>query len=150
MGYRQPPVRRLRRRLGWAWPSSWRRPERSWTPLACARHSGGRQARYGSNAILVSLAFAGILAVLTYLAITNTKQLDLTEDKQYTLTTETQLVLSGLKEPVEVIGFYTPDASASRDAIRPLLDQYRLIGGGKLTYRFVDPRPTRSRPTATG
>ncbi|MBM3122837.1 MAG: hypothetical protein FJZ97_11745 [Chloroflexi bacterium] len=101
---------------------------------------GGRQARYGSNAVLVSLAFAGILAVLTYLAITNTKQLDLTEDKQYTLTTETQLVLSGLKGPVEVIGFYTPDASASRDAIRPLLDQYRLSGGGKLSYRFVDPR----------
>lgn len=101
---------------------------------------GGRQARYGSNAVLVSLAFAGILAVLTYLAITNTKQLDLTEDKQYTLTTETQLVLAGLKDPVELIGFYTPDASASRDAIRPLLDQYRLSGGGKLSYRFVDPR----------
>jgi len=109
-------------------------------PVRLRAALSGRQARYGSNAVLVSLAFAGILAVLTYLAITNTKQLDLTEDKQYTLTTETQLVLSGLKEPVELIGFYTPDASASRDAIRPLLDQYRLSGGGKLTYRFVDPR----------
>jgi ABC-type uncharacterized transport system involved in gliding motility auxiliary subunit len=109
-------------------------------PIRLRAALGGRQARYGSNAVLVSLAFAGILAVLTYLAITNTRQLDLTEDKQYTLTTESRLVLSGLAQPVELIGFYTPDAGASRDAIRPLLDQYRLSAGGKLTYRFVDPR----------
>lgn len=109
-------------------------------PVRLRAALGGRQARYGSNAVLVSLAFAGILAVLTYLAITNTRQLDLTEDKAYTLTTESQLVLAGLAQPVELIGFYTPEASASRDAIRPLLEQYRLGGGGKLSYRFVDPR----------
>jgi len=109
-------------------------------PVRLRAALGGRQARYGSNAVLVSLAFTGILAVLTYLAITNTRQLDLTEDKAYTLTTESQLVLAGLAQPVELIGFYTPEASASRDAIRPLLEQYRLGGGGKLSYRFVDPR----------
>src|SRR3989304_3977613 len=36
----------------------------------------GRQARYGSNAVLVSLAFAGILAVASYLAFTTTQQPD--------------------------------------------------------------------------
>ncbi len=101
---------------------------------------GGRQARYGSNAVLVSLAFAGILVVLCYLAFTNPQQIDLTEDKEYTLTTETQLALSGLTQPVELIGFYTPELSQSRDAIRPLLDQYRRSGSDKLTYTFIDPR----------
>lgn len=101
---------------------------------------GGRQARYGSNAVLLSLAFAGILIVLTYLAITYTRQLDLTEDRQYTLTPETRLALSELQSPVELIGFYTPEASQSRDSIRPLLDQYRLSGGAQVSYRFVDPR----------
>lgn len=109
-------------------------PQRIRTALA------GRQARYGSNAVLVSLAFAGILGVLSYLAFTNTQQIDLTEDKEYTLTTETQLAISELRQPVEVIGFYTPELNQSRDAIRPLLDQYRRSGGDNVTYTFVDPR----------
>jgi gliding motility-associatede transport system auxiliary component len=100
----------------------------------------GRQARYGSNAVLVSLAFAGILVVVTYLAITKTQQLDLTEDKQYTLTTESQLVLSELQQPVTLLGFYTPESSSSRDHVRPLLDQYRRAGGDKVSYKFIDPR----------
>jgi ABC-type uncharacterized transport system involved in gliding motility auxiliary subunit len=109
-------------------------PQRIRTALA------GRQARHGSNAVLVSLAFAGILGVLSYLAFTNTQQIDLTEDKEYTLTTETQLALSGLQQPVELIGFYTPELNQSRDAVRPLLDQYRRVGGDKVTYTFIDPR----------
>jgi ABC-type uncharacterized transport system involved in gliding motility auxiliary subunit len=100
----------------------------------------GRQARYGSNAILVSLAFAGILVVVTYLAITKTQQLDLTEDQEYTLTTESQLVLSELQQPVTLLGFYTPESSSSRDYVRPLLDQYKRAGAGKVGYEFIDPR----------
>ena len=100
----------------------------------------GRQARYGSNAVLVSLAFTGILVVITYLAITNTQQVDLTEDQEYTLTTESQLVLSELQQPVRILGFYTPELSSSRDYVRPLLDQYQRAAGGKVSYQFIDPR----------
>ncbi len=100
----------------------------------------GRQARYGSNAVLVSLAFAGILAVACYLAFTNTQQIDLTEDREYTLATETQLVLAGLQQPVTLLGFYTPELSQSRDNLRPLLDQYRRSGAEKVSYEFIDPR----------
>jgi gliding motility-associatede transport system auxiliary component len=100
----------------------------------------GRQARYGSNAVLVSLAFTGILVVVTFLAITNTRQLDLTEDREYTLTTESQLVLAELQQPVRLLGFFTPAASASREYVRPLLDQYKRSGDGKVSYEFIDPR----------
>jgi len=100
----------------------------------------GRQARYGSNAVLVSLAFAGILAVASYLAFTNTQQIDLTEDREYTLATETQLVLAELQQPVTLVGFYTPELSQSRDNLRPLLDQYRRSGNEKVSYEFIDPR----------
>lgn len=100
----------------------------------------GRQARYGSNAVLASLAFAGILTVITYLAIENTQTLDLTEDQEYTLTTETQLALAELHEPVRLLGFYTPEANASREYVRPLLDEYKQVGDGKVSYEFLDPR----------
>jgi ABC-type uncharacterized transport system involved in gliding motility auxiliary subunit len=100
----------------------------------------GRQARYGSNALLATLAFAGILAVANFLVYSSPQTLDLTEDKQYSLSPETQLTLATLKEPVVIKGFYTPDLSSSRDSIRPLLEQYQRRSGGKLTYEFLDPR----------
>ncbi len=100
----------------------------------------GRQARYGSNAVLLSLAFTGILVVITYLAITHTQQIDLTEDQEYTLTTESQLVLDGLQQPVKLLGFYTSESSSSREYVRPLMDQYKRAGGGKVSYEFMDPR----------
>ncbi len=105
------------------------------------RHAlAGRQARYGSNAVLVSLAFAGILVVACFLAFTNTQQLDLTEDREYTLTTETKLALAELQTPVMLLGFYTPELSQSRDTVRPLLDQYKRSGGENVRYEFIDPR----------
>jgi ABC-type uncharacterized transport system involved in gliding motility auxiliary subunit len=99
----------------------------------------GRQMRYGSNALLVSLALAGILAVINYVAYISPKQWDLTEDKQYSLTQETILLLNGLTQPVVLKGFYTPDRSQSRDDIRPLLDAYQADSHGMLTYEFIDP-----------
>ena len=45
----------------------------------------GRQARYGSNALVLSLAFVGIVVMVNYLVYQNSKRWDLTEDKQYTL-----------------------------------------------------------------
>jgi hypothetical protein len=99
----------------------------------------GRQARYGSNALVMSLAFIGILSVVNYLAYKNPARWDLTEDKQYSLAPETVLVLTELSTPVTIKGFYTPELVRSRDNIRPLLDQYKLESGGKVGYEFVDP-----------
>ena len=40
----------------------------------------GRQARYGSNALVLSLAVVGIVIVINYLGYQNTRRWDLTED----------------------------------------------------------------------
>ena len=69
----------------------------------------GRQARYGSNALVISLAFIGILVVVNYLAYANPARTDLTEDQQYSLAPETLLQLSRLPAPVVLKGFYTAD-----------------------------------------
>jgi ABC-type uncharacterized transport system involved in gliding motility auxiliary subunit len=99
----------------------------------------GRQVRYGSNALLVSLALVGILGVVNYVAFLSPTQWDLTEDKQYSLTPETVLLLDNLAQPVVLKGFYTPDRSQSKDDIRPLLDAYQAHSHGMLTYQFIDP-----------
>lgn len=100
----------------------------------------GRQGRYGSNAVVLSIAFSGILVVLNILAANNPQRIDLTEDQQFSLTQETELLLSELDQSVQLVGFYSPDRSSSRDQIRPLLDRYEERGHGLVSYEFVDPR----------
>jgi len=97
----------------------------------------GRQARYGSNALVLSLAFIGILVVINYLGYKNSTRWDLTEDKVNTLSPETLEVLKSLPEPVEALAFFTPRLST--ETARRTLESYHFAGGEKFTYRFIDP-----------
>ena len=106
-------------------------PERVRTALT------GRQARYGSNALVMTVAFVGILVVLNYLGYKNSKRWDLTEGKQNTLAPETLDTLAKLPEPVEALGFYT--ARISAESAKNLLEQYKFEAKGKFNYRFIDP-----------
>ena len=97
----------------------------------------GRQAKYGSNALVLSLGFIGILVVANVFFYNNTKQWDLTEDKENTLAPETLDVLVGLPETVTARAFFTPQTSA--DSAQQLLDQYATNSDGKFEYEFIDP-----------
>jgi ABC-type uncharacterized transport system involved in gliding motility auxiliary subunit len=99
----------------------------------------GRQARYGGNALVISLAFLGILAVVNYLAYANPVRADLTEDQDFSLAPETRLLLSELQAPAHLIGFYSPDSRGSQESLQPILDAYRIYSDGLVTYEFVDP-----------
>jgi ABC-type uncharacterized transport system involved in gliding motility auxiliary subunit len=88
----------------------------------------GRQARYGSNALVLSIAFVGILVVLNYLVVQNPKRWDLTADKQFTLAPETITILQQLPDKVEVQAFFSPQT-----------DQYKFNSKGKFDYKFIDP-----------
>lgn len=103
----------------------------------------GRQARYGSNALVLTVAFIGILVVINYLVFKNTKRWDLTEGKQYTLTKETIDTLGKLTQPVHATAFFTKQTPS--DQARSLLDQYKFNSKGKFDYEFIDPN---ANPTA--
>ena len=99
---------------------------------------GGRQARYGTNLLVMGLAFLGIIVVINYLVSQNSKRWDLTENQQYTLSKETLATIEQLPEPVKVIGFFTPNYSS--DSARTLLDQYKFASKGKISYEFINPQ----------
>src|SRR5215212_8142861 len=66
-------------------------------PDRVRRFFTGRQARYGSNALIMTVAFLGILIVGNVLAFQNPKQvLDLTEDNANTLSPELASALKTL------------------------------------------------------
>ena len=100
----------------------------------------GRQGRYGTNAVVASLALAGFLGVANFLAYQKPATWDWTEDAQYSLAPETRATLATLTSPVRLIGFYSAENSASQDNVRPLLQQYVESGRGFVSYEFIDPR----------
>jgi ABC-type uncharacterized transport system involved in gliding motility auxiliary subunit len=97
----------------------------------------GRQARYGSNTLLLTLAFIGILVVVNYWVYQIAQRWDLTEDQQNTLATETTDTLQAMPEPVVALAFFSPQRSS--DYARQLLDDYKFYGNGNFDYQFIDP-----------
>ncbi len=97
----------------------------------------GRQAKYGSNALLLGVEFIGILIVINYLAYQNPVRKDLTEDQERTLAPETIATLEELDSEVMVLAFYTPRIAS--DQAKDLLEQYKLNAEGNFDYGFINP-----------
>lgn len=97
----------------------------------------GRQARYGSNALILALAVIGIIVVVNVLVYQNPKSWDLTEDKAHTLAPQTLQALATLPEKVQAVAFYTSRLPA--DDANKLLRDFKANSNGKFDYQFVDP-----------
>jgi ABC-type uncharacterized transport system involved in gliding motility auxiliary subunit len=98
----------------------------------------GRQARYGSNALIMVLAFIGILLVVNILVEQNPgNPIDFTEDKQNSLASETLDTLKALPASVQATAFFTTQTPT--DTARKLLDNYKNHSNGKFDYSFIDP-----------
>ncbi|MGQ9458814.1 MAG: GldG family protein [Anaerolineae bacterium] len=97
----------------------------------------GRQARYGSNTLVTSLAFLGILILVNFLAGRHHLRADWTAAKEYSLSPQTIQILKELQEPVHITGFLTP-ADSRRTDLEDLLVEY-TYHTDKITYEFVDP-----------
>ncbi|MBI4927745.1 MAG: GldG family protein [Anaerolineae bacterium] len=106
----------------------------------------GRQARYGSNAFILTVAFVGILVVINLLVARNPVRWDLTDDKTNSLTQQSLDILKSLKEPVTVTAYFT--ARSSSTAARELLDNYKVNSAGQISYEFVDPEQDPVKATA--
>ena len=106
-------------------------PGRIWAALT------GRSARQGGNATVVTLAVLGILALLNVLAARHHYRIDLTAERQFSLSPQTKQVLADLKEPVSVTAFMTPNYYAQQD-VRDLLKEY-TSASNKIKVEYIDP-----------
>jgi ABC-type uncharacterized transport system involved in gliding motility auxiliary subunit len=100
---------------------------------------GGRQARYGSNVLIMTVFFIGILVLINYIVYKNPKRWDLTEDQTNTLSAETIDALKQLAQPVVAVGFYSAQNSSAQSTAQKLLDRYKIESAGKFNYEFHDP-----------
>jgi len=107
-------------------------------PDRVRRFFTGRQARYGSNALVMTIAFLGILIVGNVLAYQNPVPIaDLTEDKVNTLSPELTAALDTLPEEVTATGFFSQ--ASSTETTEQLLSNIKASSNGKFDYQFIDP-----------
>jgi len=107
-------------------------------PERVRRFLTGRQARYGSNAFVMSIAFAGILIISNVLAYQNPVPIaDLTEDQVNTLAPETLAAIEKLDQKVTATAFFSQNSN--KETATQLLDKIKSNSNGKFDYQFVDP-----------
>jgi len=106
-------------------------------PNRVRRFVSGRQAKYGSNALITSVAFIAVIVFANVLAYQNPVPLDWTADKTNTLAPESLDVLGRLPESVKATAFFS--SQLNTDSARELLDKYRTNSKGKFDFAFVDP-----------
>jgi ABC-type uncharacterized transport system involved in gliding motility auxiliary subunit len=108
----------------------------------------GRQARYGSNAFIMSLAFLGILIVSNVLAFQNPVNVaDLTQDKTNTLSPQLLKAVKQLPAKVTATGFF---AQSSKDDATKLLSNIKSNSNGNFDYKFVNPDQDPQAAIAAG
>jgi len=97
----------------------------------------GRQAKYGSNALVISIAFIGIIVMGNVMAFQNPIPLDWTEGKKNTLAPETINVLNSLPETVNATAFFSAQQNSA--TAKDLLEKFRTNSKGRFDYKFIDP-----------
>ena len=103
-----------------------------------------RQVRYGTNVGVAVLLVAGIAVIVNVIVAQRfDKSADWTSDKIYTLSDQTKKILHGLDREVQVIAFFSLNATSeqlARDRRRAedLLEMYQRETD-KITIEFVDP-----------
>lgn len=88
----------------------------------------------------------GIVAVIFLLSREYFFRIDLTEDKQFTMSRATKDILRGLKDPVDVKAYFSKNLPAEFEQVKTdfqnLLVEYNNISHGKVNFRFIDPGET--------
>lgn len=103
--------------------------------LSLASIAGSRSARHGANALLYTIIFVSILVALNYLSSLHHARFDLTSEKIYSLSTQSQKVVEHLKKPLKFYGFFSGGVSPKA---RQLYGEYAYYSP-KVSFEIVDP-----------
>lgn len=105
-----------------------------------------RHAQSGANLGLQIAAVIAILAALNWWGARHHGKVDLTQNKQYSLSEQTQKIVTGLKEPVSATVFIKAGDTASEN-LKTLWKDYADLNRDKLKLEIVDldKDPTKAR-----
>ncbi|MGF1513611.1 MAG: GldG family protein [Elainellaceae cyanobacterium] len=98
---------------------------------------GQRSTQAGTNALLATVALVVILGLINVLAVRYGQRVDLTENQLFTLSPQTQQVLSELDQPVKAWAFVN---SGDRTSLNEALLEDYAARSEQFTYEVVDPQ----------
>ncbi len=107
-----------------------------------------RQVRYGSNALLMTLALLAVLGVANFLADRHPYRIDVTANRTLSLSPQTIDTLHLFQGPIRVVAFF-PGSIGGRERAADLLDQYRYHYPD-LQVEFHDPEVEFARAQEWG
>jgi len=105
-----------------------------------------QQARFGATAGLYTVVVLAILVAVNYLGVRFNKPLDLTSNKRFTLSQETQKIVGNLKQDATITYF---DTSRNFDQAKGILDRYKNLSS-KIHVEYVDIRRDPVKARAAG
>jgi ABC-type uncharacterized transport system involved in gliding motility auxiliary subunit len=94
-----------------------------------------RRTKYGAFVAIYLLVILGVVGIANWLASQYNKTVDVTSNKQFTLSDQTEKVAKNLKRDVTVYYF---DKSDSYDRARDMLDRYQNLSS-RIKVSYVDP-----------
>ncbi|MCX7681703.1 MAG: Gldg family protein [Anaerolineae bacterium] len=96
-----------------------------------------------NSAVTVILLALNLIVLNVWLYPLRTLRIDLTAEKQYSLSRATRDLLGNLSEPLLIRGYFSekthPLLAPLIPRIRDMLQEYRIASGGKVQVEIVDP-----------
>jgi len=96
-----------------------------------------------SNLSITVLLFAAIIIVVNFLSEQFFFRIDLTENKQYTLSKATKAILKDMDEPVTVKAYFSKDIPAqlikTKNDFQEMLVEYGKLSKQMLVFEFISP-----------
>ena len=120
------------------------------SPRAIAIFLVGRQGRYGSNIVILTIAFFVIVLLFNFLLYRNPTRVDVTATRIFTLSDQTVQILNGLDGLVRANAFFVPAdtrSAAAQQQAEDMLNEFTRRSN-MFSYRFIDPRVAAQRSAA--
>jgi ABC-type uncharacterized transport system involved in gliding motility auxiliary subunit len=96
---------------------------------------GRRSAQYGTNAVIYTLAFVGVIVAVNYLSALHHRRIDMTSERVFSLSSQSVKVVKNLKEPLKLIGFFQ---GGNNPQAHELFQMY-AYASPKVSFELVDP-----------
>jgi gliding motility-associatede transport system auxiliary component len=96
---------------------------------------GHRATRYGANAVVYSLGFVGVLIAVNYILALHHRRFDLTAERVFSLSPQSDKVVRTLKQPLKFYGFF----EGGRDSRAEELYQSYAYASPNITFQLIDP-----------
>lgn len=116
------------------------------SPRGVAMFLVGRQARFGTNVLIMTIAFFAIAILVNFLFFRNAARFDVTITRFFTLAPQTAQILEDLDTPIRANAFFVEgDIRYDQDQVEAedILNEFSRQTD-KFDYRFEDPQLNRT------